>query len=47
MNLIDQKKAEGELEINLKNLVKEAGLSAVKYIAFDFHQEVKGMRYDR
>ncbi len=47
MNLVDQKKAEGELEVNFKNIVREAGLSAVQYYAFDFHRECKNMQYDR
>lgn len=44
VNLVDQKKAEGELEINFRNLVNEANLSGVHYVAFDFHRECKKMR---
>ena len=44
VNLVDHKGAEGELELNFKNLVKEASLSAVRYVAFDFHKECKKMR---
>ena len=47
VNLIDQKRAEGELELTLRNLHQEAGLSNVHYVAFDFHKECKKMRYDR
>ncbi len=45
VNLVDQKKAEGEMEANLKHLVAEVGLRGVKYVAFDFHTECKNMRF--
>ena len=47
VNLVDQKKWEGELEVNLKDLVASARLKDVHYVAFDFHKECKGMRYDK
>lgn len=47
VNLIDQKRDEGELEVNLRNLVESVQLSGVHYVAFDFHKECKKMRYDR
>ncbi len=47
VNLVDQKKAEGRMEVNFKNIVGEAGLRGVHYVAFDFHTEVKGMHYER
>ena len=47
VNLVDQKRAEGAMELNLRNLVREAGIREVRYVPFDFHTVVKGMRYDR
>jgi hypothetical protein len=47
VNLVDQKRAEGEMEVNLRNLVEEANISAVHYVAFDFHTECKNMKYEK
>ncbi len=47
VNLIDQKKAEGQLEVELRQLVREADIRGVHYVPFDFHRECKGMKYDR
>lgn len=47
INLIDQKKAEGQLELALKKVCYEAQLKGVHYVAFDFHKECSKMRYDR
>ena len=44
VNLIDWKKAEGELEINLRNLCEEANMKEITYLPFDFHQECAKMR---
>ena len=44
VNLIDQKKAEGELELNLRNLWEEASMKEITYLAFDFHKECAKMR---
>ncbi len=46
VNLIDQKRSQGELEVNLRNLANEADLHEVRYVAFDFHKECAKMRYD-
>jgi hypothetical protein len=47
VNLIDQKRSQGELEVSLRNLANEADVKQVHYVAFDFHKECAGMRYDR
>ncbi|KAL5277196.1 SACM1L family protein [Megaselia abdita] len=47
INLVDQKKAEGELEKTYKLIVAQLNSPAVRYEAFDFHKECKGMKYQR
>ena len=41
VNLVNQTGSEGELELNLRNLVREANLSSVHYVGYDFHAECK------
>ena len=47
MNLIDRKKAEGELEAYFRSLFVDCSVDGVTYEYFDFHHECKNMRYDR
>ncbi|XP_052861180.1 phosphatidylinositol-3-phosphatase SAC1 [Anopheles cruzii] len=47
INLIDQNGAESELERAFRAMVKTHGNPNVRYEAFDFHRECRGMRYDR
>jgi len=47
VNLVDQKKAEGQMEMEIRELVKRSNLSAVHYEAFDFHKECKNMKFEK
>ena len=47
LNLVDQKKAEGQLEAAFREAIQKLDDVHVHYDAFDFHKECKGMRYDR
>lgn len=47
INLVDQKKAEGELEKTFKTIITQLNNPAVRYEAFDFHKECKGMKFHR
>eukprot|EP00088_Acartia_fossae_P049587 TRINITY_DN5474_c0_g1_i2.p1 TRINITY_DN5474_c0_g1~~TRINITY_DN5474_c0_g1_i2.p1 ORF type:complete len:593 (+),score=84.96 TRINITY_DN5474_c0_g1_i2:28-1806(+) len=47
VNLVDQKKAEGALELSLKAFHKQSQNTDVIYEAFDFHKECSKMRWDR
>ena len=44
---IDHKGAEGKLETALADVMNSFRSPFVKYEAFDFHHECRGMRYDR
>ena len=45
--MVNQQRSEGALEIKLRALVEEAGLSGVHYEAFDFHKECAKMQYGK
>ena len=47
VNLIDKKKAEGELEAAFRALFSECAIEGITYEYFDFHHECSKMRYDR
>lgn len=47
VNLVDQIKAEGELESHVKSVFETAGLPNVQYVAFDFHAECPTMNWDK
>lgn len=47
VNLVDQKRAEGELEKTFRILITQMNNPQVRYEAFDFHKECKGMKYQR
>jgi len=47
VNLIDKKKAEGELEAAFRALFSECAIEGLTYEYFDFHHECSKMRYDR
>ena len=47
VNLIDKKKAEGELEDAFRTLFSECAINGIAYEYFDFHHECAKMRYDR
>ena len=44
VNLVDQKKAEGRLEQQLRATVAAASIEGVEYEPFDFHAECSKMR---
>ena len=46
INLINQKGGEGRLEQAFRKQVENAALPNVRYIAYDFHHECKGMKYE-
>lgn len=47
LNLVDQKRAEGNLERAFRTFVQQINNPNVRYEAFDFHAECKKMRWDR
>ena len=47
INLIDSKKAEGQLEKKFRSLFKSSQVKGLVYEFFDFHKECSKMRYDR
>ena len=47
INLIDQQKAEGNLEKHIRSIHSTAALPSVEYKAFDFHAECPGLKWDR
>ena len=47
VNLIDKRKAEGELENAFSALFAECSIDGIAYEYFDFHHECAKMRYDR
>lgn len=47
INLVDQKKAEGELEKTFKTIMGQLNNPSIRYEAFDFHKECKGMKYQK
>ena len=46
INLINQKKYEGQLEQTFRKFVADLAINDVHYEAFDFHKECSKMRYD-
>ncbi|CAG9860329.1 unnamed protein product [Phyllotreta striolata] len=47
VNLVDQKGAEGNMEVAFKNAITNVSSPSVKYESFDFHAECSKMRWDR
>jgi len=47
INLIDHKGPELALGFSFETLMRKFDSSKLKYVAFDFHKEVKGMKYER
>ena len=47
VNLIDRKKAEGELEAAFRTMFADCVVDGICYEFFDFHKECAKMRYDR
>uniref|UniRef100_W8BM43 Phosphatidylinositol-3-phosphatase SAC1 n=1 Tax=Ceratitis capitata TaxID=7213 RepID=W8BM43_CERCA len=47
LNLVDQKRAEGNMERAFRTFVGQMNNPNVRYEAFDFHAECKKMRWDR
>ncbi|PRP87424.1 phosphatidylinositide phosphatase SAC1 [Planoprotostelium fungivorum] len=47
VNLIDHKGGELLLGYSFENQMRECDTSKIKYVAFDFHKEVHGMKYER
>ncbi|TRY67180.1 hypothetical protein TCAL_02285 [Tigriopus californicus] len=47
LNLVDQHKAEGDLQRHVKSVHETANLANVQYVAFDFHAECPTMNWDK
>eukprot|EP01117_Protostelium_nocturnum_P004163 TRINITY_DN1546_c0_g1_i1.p1 TRINITY_DN1546_c0_g1~~TRINITY_DN1546_c0_g1_i1.p1 ORF type:complete len:581 (-),score=131.13 TRINITY_DN1546_c0_g1_i1:54-1796(-) len=47
VNLIDHKPPEISLGNCYENLMKKMDPNQIRYVAFDFHKEVKGMKYEK
>lgn len=47
VNLVDQKGAEGNMEIAFQNAINNMSSPSIRYEYFDFHAECRKMRWDR